>query len=128
LPKELTHGNGNSAFADNILKTIYGMDVQKNESYVEHAETTLAGLAAAGHPGSFLVDLFPIMKIIPEWFPGAGWKRKASMWRYVNSIVANCLWDSVKERVVRVCLLVLYHSMDDIYRKRERLNLVLLRQ
>jgi hypothetical protein len=80
---------------------IYGMDVQENESYVGHAQTTLAGMAAAGHPGSFLVDIFPIMKIIPEWFPGAGWKRKARVWRYVNSIVANCLWDSVKERVVR---------------------------
>ncbi|EKM77271.1 hypothetical protein AGABI1DRAFT_77713 [Agaricus bisporus var. burnettii JB137-S8] len=87
------------AFADSILKAMYGMDVQENESYVGHAETTLAGLAVAGHPGSFLVDMFPIMKIIPDWFPGAEWKRKANVWRYVNTIVANSLWNSVKERL-----------------------------
>jgi hypothetical protein len=81
------------------------MDVQENESYVGRAETALAGIAAAGHLGSFLVDIFPIMKIIPEWFPGAEWKRKASAWRYINSMVANCLWDSVKERVVRLVFL-----------------------
>ncbi|KAF7768382.1 hypothetical protein Agabi119p4_7625 [Agaricus bisporus var. burnettii] len=87
------------AFADSILKAIYGMDVRENESYIGHAETTLAGLAAAGHPGSFLVDMFPVMKIIPEWFPGAEWKRKANTWRYINSIVANSLWDCVKDQM-----------------------------
>jgi hypothetical protein len=101
----------NSAFADSILKTVYGVDLQENESYVGHAEDVLAGIAAAGHPGSFLVDIFPSMKIIPEWFPGAGWKRKASVWRYINSIVANSLWDSVKERVVRVSLRSVYIAL-----------------
>ncbi|XP_006457143.1 hypothetical protein AGABI2DRAFT_195996 [Agaricus bisporus var. bisporus H97] len=87
------------ALADSILKATYGMDVEENESYVGHAETTLAGLAEAGHPGSFLVDMFPIMKMIPVWFPGAEWKRKANVWSYINSIVANSLWNSVKERM-----------------------------
>jgi hypothetical protein len=77
------------------------MGVQTNESYVGHVETLLAGLAKASNPASFLVDNFPIMKLIPEWLPGAGWKRKAAVWRHINSIVANCLWDTVKERVVR---------------------------
>ncbi|XP_006456366.1 hypothetical protein AGABI2DRAFT_211278 [Agaricus bisporus var. bisporus H97] len=87
------------AFADSILKTLYGMDVRENESYIGHAETTLAGLAEAGHPGSFLVDMFPVMKIIPEWFPGAEWKRKAKVWRDINSIVANSPWNRVKEQM-----------------------------
>jgi hypothetical protein len=100
-----------SAFADSILKAIYGMNVQENESYVGRAEDAVAGIAATGHPGSFLVDIFPIMKVIPEWFPGAEWKRKASVWRYINSIVANCLWDSVKERVVRVTLPASYITL-----------------
>jgi hypothetical protein len=92
----------NSAFADSILKVTYGIGVQGNESYIGHAEAALAGISAAGHPGAFLVDIFPIMKIIPEWFPGAGWKKKANVWAYVNSIVTNCLWDTVKELVVRI--------------------------
>ncbi|EKM76367.1 hypothetical protein AGABI1DRAFT_45047 [Agaricus bisporus var. burnettii JB137-S8] len=86
-------------FADSILKAVYGMDVKENETYVGHAGTTTEGLASAGNPGSFLVDVFPVMKIIPEWFPGAEWKRKANEWRYLNSIVANSLWNSVKEQM-----------------------------
>jgi hypothetical protein len=89
-----------STFADTILKVVYGTGAQENESYVEHAEETLLGMAAAGNIGSYLVDIFPIMKIIPEWFPGAEWKKRANFWAYVNSIVANSLWDSVKERLV----------------------------
>ncbi|KAF7761211.1 hypothetical protein Agabi119p4_10620 [Agaricus bisporus var. burnettii] len=87
------------AFADSILQTVYGMSAEENESFVEHAEATLEGMAAAGNPGAYLVDIFPIMKIIPEWFPGAEWKRQANVWRYINSIVANSLWNMVKERV-----------------------------
>jgi hypothetical protein len=81
------------------------MDIQHNESYVEHAETLLSAFAVTGNVGAFLVDIFPIMKMIPEWFPGAGWKRKASLWRSINAIVANSLWDSVKEQVVNLVLL-----------------------
>jgi len=31
--------------------------------------------------GAYLVDAFPILKHIPEWMPGAEFKRKASEWR-----------------------------------------------
>ena len=47
--------------------------LENNDSdYVRIAEIVLAALAEAGHLGSFLVDLFPSMKFIPAWFPGAG--------------------------------------------------------
>ncbi len=36
--------------------------------------------------GSFLVDIFPLLRFISDWFPGAGFKRKAKEWR--KSIVA----------------------------------------
>ena len=38
------------------------------------------GLIEAGIPGSFLVDLFPILRYVTSWFPGAGLKRKAARW------------------------------------------------
>lgn len=62
----------------------------------------MAGLAEAGHPGSFLVDMFPIMKYIPEWFPGAEWKRKAAHWRHINGFVANYPWNLVKQKIESV--------------------------
>jgi hypothetical protein len=124
----MTSWYSNSAFADTILKTVYGIGAGEDEAYVGHGETTLAGLAAAGHPGAFLVDIFPVMKIIPQWFPGAGWKRKAAMWRHVNSIVANCLWDTVKKRAVRHFFsFTEYQSTNDANRRRDQRGHVLLR-
>jgi len=32
-------------------------------------------------PGRFLVDAFPVLKYIPEWMPGAGFKALAKKWR-----------------------------------------------
>ncbi|TFY79222.1 hypothetical protein EWM64_g4794 [Hericium alpestre] len=34
-------------------------------------------------PGIFLADTFPLLKYVPDWFPGAGWKRKAKEWRTI---------------------------------------------
>ncbi|KAH7342116.1 hypothetical protein B0J17DRAFT_288708 [Rhizoctonia solani] len=28
-----------------------------------------------------MVNTIPVLRYIPEWFPGAAWKREASKWR-----------------------------------------------
>jgi len=38
------------------------------------------GLSASGKPGAFLVDSIPLLKYVPSWMPGAGFKRKAKEW------------------------------------------------
>ncbi|SJL08658.1 related to cytochrome P450 CYP2 subfamily [Armillaria ostoyae] len=64
-----------------ILGVAYGIDVRDNDNYyVQTAENAMAGMAAAGNAGSFLVDSFPILQYIPDWFPGADFKRKAANW------------------------------------------------
>ena len=91
-----------SVFTSTILKLTYGMNISEDENsdYVKTAEIVVAALAEAGHPGSFLVDLFPSMKFIPAWFPGAGWKRKANHWRKVGEYFSRMPWDTVKEQLV----------------------------
>ncbi len=34
-------------------------------------------MVSAARPGQYLVDFIPILKYVPEWFPGAGFKRTA---------------------------------------------------
>lgn len=81
----------------------YGITIQEdNDPAVYIAETALASLAVAANPGTFLVDTFPIMRYIPSWFPGAGWKKKAEYWRRIGEIFANGSWDTAKEQVVRI--------------------------
>lgn len=60
----------------------YGIKVQeKDDPYVQLAEEALRCAAACARAGAYLVDVFPIMKYIPAWFPGADFKRQAERWR-----------------------------------------------
>jgi hypothetical protein len=76
------------------------MDIQAEDDYVKIAEIALAGVAEAGSPGAFLVDILPVMKYIPEWFPGAAWKKKANWWKHVTALLANQPWKQIKDQMV----------------------------
>ncbi|KAJ3913181.1 cytochrome P450, partial [Lentinula edodes] len=68
--------------ASTIMNVAYGIEIEdEDDRYVTVAETALDGMAKAANPGAFLVDIFPILKYVPIWMPGAGFKRKAALWR-----------------------------------------------
>lgn len=64
-----------------IMKIAYGYSVEKdNDHFVAIAEEALRVGSLAGAPGRWLVDSFPILQYLPEWFPGCGFKRQAREW------------------------------------------------
>ena len=84
-----------------IMSVAYGISVKEsNDPYILNVEEALKGIAEAGIPGAFLVDFIPILKYVPDWFPGAGFKRKAAHWRRVNAEVAEKPFQFVTEQVV----------------------------
>ena len=81
----------------------YGIAVKEtNDPYISVAEEVLDGLSQAGNPGTFLVDLIPMLKYLPSWFPGAGFQKKASRWREANYIMAEKPFAYVKEQLVQI--------------------------
>ena len=91
-----------STFAATIMKIGYGIAVKEtNDPYISVAEEVLEGLTQAGVPGTFLVDLIPILKYVPSWFPGAGFQKKAARWREANQIMAEKPFGHVKEQLVQ---------------------------
>jgi len=67
----------------------YGLEIQENnDANLEIAEKAMVGLMAAVAPGAFLVDSIPLLKYVPSWMPGAGFKRKAEEW---NSWAKNMM-------------------------------------
>ena len=95
-----------STFAATIMKIVYGIAVQEsNDPYISMAEEALSGVAEAGIPGAFWVDMFPILKYIPSWFPGAGFKKKAARWRDGVNAMAENPFRHVQEQLVRVQIL-----------------------
>jgi hypothetical protein len=92
-----------STFAATIMKIGYGIDVQEsNDPYISMAEIAFTGASEAAVPGAFLVDLLPILKYVPSWFPGAGFQKKAARVREATNIMAEKPFRHVQEQLVQI--------------------------
>ena len=92
-----------------ILMMAYGYKVQEGaDKYVEIVNVAIDQFAAATAPGAFLVDVLPILRYLPSWFPGAGFQRTAAQWREALTKMADVPFDFVKERMVSTVRIVLY--------------------
>ncbi|KAK0213682.1 cytochrome P450 [Armillaria fumosa] len=81
-----------------ILGITYGINVKAaDDYYLQIAEASLKAIAVAANAGSFLVDIFPILKFVPDWFPGAGFKRKAKEWRKPIVAMPAVIMDFVEQ-------------------------------
>ncbi|KAF8207060.1 cytochrome P450 [Mycena galopus ATCC 62051] len=66
----------------NMISVAYGLDVaQKNDPFITAGDAILDMFLETLSPGRFLVDTIPMLKYVPAWVPGAGFKRKAAKWR-----------------------------------------------
>lgn len=68
----------------NIMAATYGIDAaEKDDPYIQLGEEALSAASKAGGAGVYLVDVLPILKHIPDWFPGAQFKRDAKVWKAI---------------------------------------------
>ncbi|CAL1708515.1 unnamed protein product [Somion occarium] len=82
-----------------ILQLAYGYKVIKDQDedpLVKIVEKAMQGFAKASEPGAFLVDYFPILKYIPDWTPGASFKRVAKLMRHDLKKLYDVPFDFVK--------------------------------
>ncbi|KAF8815154.1 cytochrome P450 [Phlegmacium glaucopus] len=87
-------------FASSIMKITYGIDIKETDDpYVHLAKESLGGLNEVATPGAFWVDVFPFLKHVPSWFPGAGFQKKAAYWRGVNADLTELPFRHVEEQL-----------------------------
>ncbi|KDR66543.1 hypothetical protein GALMADRAFT_259053 [Galerina marginata CBS 339.88] len=80
----------------------YGLPIEdSNDPYLKIAEQALASLGEAALPGAFLVNVIPILKYVPEFFPGAGFKTKARMWRKLQEDFLTIPYEEIVKRCWR---------------------------
>lgn len=83
----------------------YGIEVlPENDPYIQTAEAALEAVHRASTPGAFLVDMFPLLKFVPAWTPGAGFQRKAEKWKKLLEDVIEMPYAVLKKQMVRVIL------------------------
>ncbi|KDQ13185.1 hypothetical protein BOTBODRAFT_175790 [Botryobasidium botryosum FD-172 SS1] len=73
-----------------IMTTTYGIKVKSyQDRYLSMIKTTTDTINKVFLPGSVYVDVLPILKYVPAWFPGAQFKRNAAEWRLLSEEMVN---------------------------------------
>ncbi|KAK0460211.1 cytochrome P450, partial [Desarmillaria tabescens] len=64
-----------------ILSITYGYEVNGDgDALVELVDRAMAEFSQVTVPGAFLVDKIPVLRFLPGWLPGMGFKSKARKW------------------------------------------------
>ncbi|KIL63723.1 hypothetical protein M378DRAFT_186940 [Amanita muscaria Koide BX008] len=85
---------------ETIISYTYGLDTQgENDPYLKLSEEGVRAFSSAAVPGAFLVDSIPILRHVPEWFPGAGFKKKAKEWRVVLQTMVEKPFRAAMDRI-----------------------------
>ena len=93
---------------ETILSLTYGVDIQpKDEPYIKTSTEGAHSLMLASVPGTFLVDALPTLKYVPEWVPGASFKRKAHEWRVLARRMLETPFAASKKILVSIFKIVL---------------------
>ncbi|KAJ7146914.1 cytochrome P450 [Mycena epipterygia] len=84
-----------------IMSVAYGIDVlPDNDPYIELAEQMVQTGVQAAIPGRFLVDSIPMLKHVPDWLPGAGFKRLAKEGKNLGQALKEIPFAEVKRQIV----------------------------
>ncbi|KIJ60079.1 hypothetical protein HYDPIDRAFT_139854 [Hydnomerulius pinastri MD-312] len=85
-----------------ILKISHGYNVKGGDDpFVELADKSMANFSLVATPGAFLVDHVPVLRHLPEWFPGAGFLRDAKQWRKLVTETATKPHEFVLEQLAK---------------------------
>ncbi|KAG1779292.1 cytochrome P450 [Suillus placidus] len=83
-----------------ILRISYGYEVKEdNDPILDIAERALDQLSRNSLTGEFMVDFLPSLAKVPEWFPGAGFKRLAREYRETVEEVAAVTYKFAKDQM-----------------------------
>ena len=71
-----------SLVGSTTLSMTYSINVRPyNDPYIKIVEEAMEAISGLLNPGSYIVDIIPILKYVPEWFPGAKFQIKAAVMR-----------------------------------------------
>ncbi|KAH9941388.1 cytochrome P450 [Amylocystis lapponica] len=86
-------------FAGSVSMGIaYGLEVlPEGDPYISNIERAIYIEDVVAAYGAYLVDFIPILKYVPTWFPGAGFKRQAAQWRKYEDAVSELPLSAVKK-------------------------------
>jgi hypothetical protein len=90
------------------MRSTYGVNIaEKDDPFIALGERGQRSMVLAARPYAFLVDVFPWLRYIPEWFPGASFKRTAALWRKHTMDMVNLPFDVTMRDLVSSAPLII---------------------
>jgi cytochrome P450 len=77
----------------------YTIEPHSNDPLIEMVDRAMVQFSAATVPGAWLVDVLPFLEYLPEWMPGAGFKKTADIWRKSLFDTVNTPYEYVKHQI-----------------------------
>lgn len=72
---------------------------ENNDPFVDLANRAMDQFSRSTATGAFMVDIIPSLAKVPEWFPGAGFKRMAREWHATLEEMASAPYKFVKDQM-----------------------------
>ncbi|KAH6914753.1 cytochrome P450 98A3 [Coprinopsis sp. MPI-PUGE-AT-0042] len=89
-----------SLFGSMIIRIAYGSsDLELNKAKIANVEHLVDRFTALLRPGRLMVDFIPVLRFVPAWFPGAGWKREIDRVRELAYQATSIPYNDAKERL-----------------------------
>ncbi|KAJ3485043.1 hypothetical protein NLI96_g5230 [Meripilus lineatus] len=83
-----------------ILKISYGYIVKDGaDPLLDLVDRAMVQFSELTRPGAFLVDVLPVLRYLPSWFPGAGFKTQLASWSKTFSDMEDVPLDFVKKQM-----------------------------
>jgi hypothetical protein len=90
-----------SLVGSTTLSMTYSINVQPyNDPFIAIVEEAGGAASELFIAGAFLVDILPVLKYVPSWFPGAKFQRKAAMMRIHSEKIRNAPFEEAKKLMV----------------------------
>jgi cytochrome P450 len=86
---------------DTILSVTYGISPKSEDDYFIQLAESLVGALSEVARAPYLVDMFPSLKWIPKWIPGANFKRQAEEWRQLGAAARTAPFERVKSDIAK---------------------------
>ncbi|RDX45826.1 cytochrome P450 [Lentinus brumalis] len=89
-------------FSAALMELLYDIQVlDEDDEYLNMVESVLEGISEGLVPGRYLVEVLPFLRYVPDWFPGAGFKKRFLTWRTAAHELMNAPAEHVKETMER---------------------------
>jgi hypothetical protein len=85
------------------ISLAYGLDIKETDDpHIKRAETSAESITDVTSSGMYLVDIFPILRHVPSWVPGAAFQKQAKILRKTQEDFRHLPYEETIRNIVRL--------------------------